>query len=534
MKGNSESETYYPDSTLYMNSSREGLINRKGYNLKGGFDYFMDEKTTLTLDGNYGYFGFGRDMSSNRHIYTLHDPFSEYSTSYTEAERDGNYYKTGTSLSRKFDKKGQLLEASATYSIRETEDWELQHDYIADAENNINYDSLPESFKTIEDESDTEIRLKADYTHPFGEDGKLETGFQSRLNAENEIYTFQDYDPISGEWINNLFFSSEVDFKENIHALYVTYADTWKSFGIQAGLRGEYTDRKIENYGTEEVYIIDRFDYFPSVHLSQEFGKGHQVLLSYSRRIERPDGRELDPFPNYMDPYNIRVGNPALEPEYIDSYEAGYQKRLASATISLEGYYRINKNKITQIKTLREDGIFVHTFENLNRDYSLGSELMLNMDVTRWFVFNGSLNLYNYKLEGSVESEDVSAESTNWDSRMNVVFKLRHDIRIQLTGNYQSNTVTAQGEQKGFLMSDAAVKKDFFKKTLSVTLAVRDVFKTGKREYYTYGTDFSAHDFFTREAPVLTFNLGYLINNYRKPKNGENRDENSRESEIEF
>ncbi|MBN2172517.1 MAG: TonB-dependent receptor [Bacteroidales bacterium] len=527
MEGNSNYETYFEDSTSYQDAFRNGKMHRTGYDIRGGLDFYLDDKTTLTLEGNFGNYGFGRNMTSSRHIYTIPESIDEYSQSVSESERGGNFYRTNLNLLHKFDDKGHKIEALVDYSTSKTDDWETQHDYLTDPYWNINYDSIPESIKTNEDENDLDIRLKADYTKPIGADGKLEAGYQSRFNLENEIFTFQDYDPVTGDWIQDDKFSSEVDFKRNIHSVYAIYSNVWGSFGYQLGLRGEYTDRKIENVDTADAYVINRFDYFPSIHLSKEFEGGHQILVSYSRRIDRPGGRELDPVPNYMDPYNIWVGNPALEPEYIDSYELGYQKRFEKSFISLEGYYRINKNKITRVKTLRDDGIFIHTHQNLNKDFSLGAELMVNLDITKWLLFNGSVNVYNYRLEGNVEDVDVSKESTNWDSRGNVTLKFRHDIRVQLTGNYRGPSVTAQGERKGFMMTDAAVRKDFLDKKLSVTLSVRDIFSTAKREYITHGASFYSYDYFTREAPVFTINLTYLINNYKKQRNQNGDMENS-------
>jgi outer membrane receptor protein involved in Fe transport len=329
MKGNSEYETYLEDTIKYRNSEIKGKMNRRGYGIRAGLDYYLTDKTTLTLQGRYGYYGFGRDFTSTRYIFTEPLTTDDYSRSSSTSDRGGNYYRINLDFLHNFDNKGQKLEAMVYYSNRKTDDWDEQKDYITDENWNI-IDDTPETIKSIGDEVDYELRLKADYTKPVGAEGRLEAGYQSRLNTENEVYTFFDYDHGTGDWIKNDQFSSVVDFKRNIHAVYGIYSNVWGTFGYQLGLRGEYTDRKFENSESKEAHIIDRFDYFPSVHLSKSFTGEHQVIVSYSRRIDRPRGRELDPFPNYMDPYNIRIGNPTLEPEYIDSYELGYQKRFFS------------------------------------------------------------------------------------------------------------------------------------------------------------------------------------------------------------
>lgn len=533
MEGHTEYETYLTDTTNYRNTVMEGSMNRQGFGIKGGFDYFATERSTLTFYGRYGGYGFGRESESKREIYDMPGTGTDYSKSYGESDRDGRYAKVNLSYVTKFDDAGQKLELLGLYSRKSGEDWSEQNDYITDVDWNIN-DSAPEYIKSTEDGINNDFRIKADYTKPIGKEGKFEAGYQSRFSNENEKYIYQDYDYVINDWVENPNYSNEVDFKRNIHSLYSIYGNMLGSFGYQAGLRGEFTDRKIESVVTGENHIINRFDFFPSIHVSKQFEDGHQVQASYSRRIKRPRGRELDPFVNYYDPYNARQGNPTLEPEYIDSYEIGYQKRFDKSFISFESYYRVTKNKITRIKTLLDNGIILHTYENLNSDYALGAELMVNLSITEWFLLNVSGNLYQYELDGTIDDEDISSSSTNFDGRLNATFKIKNSWRIQFTEMYRSATVTAQGRREGFFMSNLAVRKDFFDNRLSTTLSFRDLFQTAVREMETEGTGFYSHDYFQREAPIITLNLSYIINNYKSKRNGERGENGGDEGEMDM
>lgn len=534
MRGKSNYITYYDSVTNHRDSEMKGQMKRNGYSARAGMDYYLTEKSTLTLSGRLGFMSFGRDSKSSRYIFDEGILPGEYSQSHTNSDRGGNYYELNANFVHEFDSKGHKIEALAYYSNRLSDDREEQKDYLTDANWNIPDTVQPNIVKTTDDETQKDIRLKADYTKPVGKEGKIEAGYQSRLQSEIQDFVQQNFDNITGEWVENQLFSSKIDFSDNIHSVYGTFSNVWRTFGFQLGLRGEYTDRKISHEGSETSYLIDKFDYFPTIHLSKEFKGGNQVLLSYSRRIERPDGRELDPTPDYMDPYNIRIGNPGLQPEYIDSYEMSYQKKFEKSYISAEGYYRINKNMITDVKTLT-DSVFVHSFLNLNKDFSLGIEIMVNAEITKWISFNGSMNMYDYRLEGTVEDEDVSRHSTNWDGRGNLTLKFKPDIRIQISEMYRGASVTAQGSAKGFWMTNAAARKDFFDRKFSVTLSVRDLFKGGKREGTSGGTNFYSYEKFRREAPVFSLNLSYIINNYKKQRNNESRpDEGGGEGDMEF
>ncbi|MEZ5083990.1 MAG: TonB-dependent receptor [Bacteroidales bacterium] len=526
MEGHTEYETFLTDTISYRNSDRIGKMNRNGFGLKGGVDYFISNKSTISFSGQYGGYGFGRDFESKSTLWSNPVTSTDYTLSQSESNRDGQYYNFNLDYIAKFEKPGHQLDIMAYYANRTGDDKEGEIDYITNQDWN-SIESDPESIRTTEDENSDEFRLKADYTNPIGKEGHLEAGYQSRLDYENEKYTFEDFDYTVNDWVENDEYTSEVDFKRNIHALYTTFSNTSGSWGYQAGFRGEYTDREIKNVKSEDGYVINRMDYFPSIHLSRKFEGNHQVLASYSRRIERPGGRELDPFVNYIDEYNIRQGNPTLEPEYIDSYELAYQKRMDKSFVSFETYYRINKNKITRIRTLLDDGIMLHTYQNLNKDYSLGIELMLNADITKWLLLNASINVFDYRLEGSIEEEDVSAQSLNWDSRLNATVKFKQNFRFQFTGFYHGPTVTAQGEREGYYMANAALRKDFFNKKFSATLSAQDMFATAKREMTTSGSGFSSYDNYRREAPIVSLNLSYIINNYKNQKNGERNGEDS-------
>jgi len=169
--------------------------------------------------------------------------------------------------------------------------------------------------------------VKLDYTKPFAKNAKLEIGYQLRgfnkaTDYTNEVY---NYDIDSWSEIDSLFNSMNLD--RNVHAAYTTYSNKFKELEFMIGLRGEYTDRVIKQNITGEKYVVNRFDYFPSVHISHPISKIFQTQASYSRRINQPRDYFLDPYTFYIDKYTIRKGNPSLNPEFSDSYELNIQAK---------------------------------------------------------------------------------------------------------------------------------------------------------------------------------------------------------------
>ncbi len=517
MKMNSENETYYSDTTNYRTTAIKGIRNRRGYGIKGGFDYYLTKHTTLSLSGRGGGYGFGMDNTSNRHIYTNPVWLDEYSQSISHSNRWGTYYNGQFNLEHDFDNLGHKLEALVYYSSRSSDDYEDQSDVLTD-EQWLSQGLPISSIETNTYDTSFDVRIKVDYSKPLGKKGKLEAGYQSRFAKQKGIYNYSTFDDSINDWVKDPNYSSMIDYKRNIHSVYVTYQNTFRSLGIEGGVRGEYTDRSVDNNDGSATFVIKQFDFFPSVHISYQFKNKIEVYSSYSRRINRPRQWYLNPFPMIIDPYNIRMGNPELEPEYINSYELGLQKVVGRSFLSFETYYRINKNKITRILKLGNDGVFYHTYQNLNKDYSLGAELMLNLKLVKWFGLNTSFNLYNYRLTGDVEGSDVAANSTNWSERMTMNFKLKNNFRIQWSGIYRSKTVTVQGSRKGFFYTNLALRKDLLKRKLNITLTGSDLLGTVKYETTLYGTAFYSHRVRTREWPVISLTATYIINNYRKKK----------------
>jgi len=533
MEVNSEDLTFLPDTTNYRYTTIDGLRNRNGFGVNGGLDYYFDKKSTLSFSGKYGGYGFGMDNNSRRYIFTDPASINEFSNSISHSDRWGHYYNVQGDFLHKFNDLGHEIEVFAYYSGRSSDDEETQSDFETDSLwNNLGME--PSSLRTRTVDTSYDFRIKLDYSLPVGEKGKFEAGYQSRFYNENGQYTYETFDTVTNDWITNESYKNVVDFQQNIHSAYVSFKDAYKSFGYELGFRTEYTDRSVDNNDGTTPFVIKRFDYFPTVHLSYQLPKNYQVYSSYSRRINRPRQWSLNPFPMIIDPYNIRVGNPELEPEYIDSYEFGLQKVFSKSFLSFEAYYRVTTNKITRVRLLDTAGIMIHTSKNLNKDYSLGAEVMANLKIVKWFSLNTSFNIYNYRLEGDLEGEDVAANSTNWSGRMTASFYLKGNFRIQWMGIYRSPTATVQGSRKGFFYTNLAVRKDFFKRKLNLTLSARDLLGTARYETTASGPEFYSHMTFQREWPVVTLNVSYIINNYRQKRKKNMDNQESAPADIGF
>lgn len=374
------------------------------------------------------------------------------------------------------------------------------------------------------------MRMNLDYTLPLGDDGKFEAGYAGRFDRSEDMNELYVYDTLTGTYEFASLFSHTTDYARDIHALYSMYSHTWQQrIGYQIGLRGEYVKRNTKLIDEAQQFSIDRWDYFPTVHTSYELADGKQLMASYSRRIQRPREWWLEPFLTWTDAYNVRTGNPALKPEYINSFELGFQTLLGKSLLSAEAYYRITNNKVERIRSVYDDNVILHTVENVGTDYALGVEFMLDLKMMKWWNINCLSNLYHYRivsdLDGGLDQDDL-----NWSARANNEFKITNFTKFQINCRYRSPSISAQGMREGYFMTDAALKQEFLNRKLSLTLQVRDILGTGRREFRSEGEDFYSYATMTRRSPVFMLNLSYNFNNYkpnRRREEGEQEFEGS-------
>ena len=519
-------QTFFNDTTYFNDQDGNGQRGFSFNNLKLGFNYHPDKKTTLSfnLNGGFNHRKFVNDVDYK--VWNqFHGLVSDTIASRSENDNigDGFFVSGDITFDKKFEKEGHSLIATFNYELSEGKEHNITEERGAE-----NFDGL----QSWENGNSRELRFKTDYMLPVNDFINIETGYQWRFDDEYEWYDLFEYDAPNPDYTPGS--GSEnyktSDFTRHIHSVYGTIGGNWGNFGYKGGLRGEYTLREIDFSAVENPYTIDRFDIFPSIHFSYQLPFDIQLMASYSKRIERPRGYYLEPFDTWMNAYNVRRGNPDLQPEYIDSYEIGTQKTLKKGFISLEAFYRSTNNRIERVQGVYvypETGdtatnIILMETANSGRDFALGLEGMVNYEINKWWSVNLNGQTFNYRIESSLNGEERTRESLNWGARLSNTFKPLSDTRVQLDVMYESPTVTAQGSREGFAFTNIAVRQDFFKRKLSATLSVQDILNTAKFQMTSEGPNFYSERRWDMISPIFELQLSYKINNFRaQPSRGE-------------
>ena len=513
--GYSES-TRYGDETERNITSQNGISsfrNSSGSSNRGGDRMRIRSEMNLQLS-NKDFISFGASFQDRERRSKSDITFSEWTDlqpdpvtniSNTQRSRGGADFEVFMNYDHNFNNTGHLLRAEFDFEAGDGDE-ETVTELLNENRN------ITSGIKNTEAGPDREFRAKFDYTLPFDKETKFEAGYQNELDYSKEQTGYYDFNISTNQFDLVDQFSNDVSYRRSEHAVYSIYSSVFGSLGYQFGFRAEYTFRKIQLIETNESFDLNRWDYFPSVHTSYKFGKGQQVMASYTRRIDRPRSWYLEPFETWFDAYNVRIGNPSLKPEYIDSYEAGYQTIIGKTIFSTEVYHRVNHNKIERLRSVYAENITLNSIENVGTDYSSGAEIMFNFDPVKPWNINLLGNLFNYRIDGEIFDEPFSRESFNWNVRFNNRLKLWEDGQLQFNLSYNSESVSSQSEREGFFYSNMAFRQDFLDKTLSATLQVRDLFGTANYEFVSRGSDFYTYRKYNRDAPEVTLNLRLYIN----------------------
>lgn len=499
------------DTTLLSNGSEDRFFG--GYNLRGEALYQLTESDRLGVNLSLGRRGMEGSSELDYSNITESPPSALYYTSAGADERKGRHYNFGVDFQHKFEEKNREINGFFTYGKRKM-DGETSNQLLNSAggitSGQINTEEGPGRMSEIQ----------VNYIDPLSGNQKIEAGYQMRIFGREEDTGYSAYDTTSSSYIYYPLYSHNITYDHNVHALYAMYSNQSGKLGYQLGLRGEYAHRIVESQDLHEQYELYRRDYFPSAHFSYDFSNTLQFMTSYSRRLNRFRPWYLEPFITWEDAYNVRQGNPDLRPEIIDSYELGLQKLVGMGFVSCDVFHRTTHNYIENVQSIYSEGdnVILTSIENIGSSYATGLETTLNQKMFRFWDMNLTGSAFNYRIIGHLYGESVDDNNFSWTLRFNNSFILGKNTKFQLNASYMGPTVSSQGENKGVLTTDMALRQEFFDKKFAATLQVADIFASQKRDYTKEISGLYIHNIERAKYSTVSLTLSLNINNYKPDK----------------
>ncbi|GAC1443352.1 MAG: outer membrane beta-barrel family protein [Sediminibacterium sp.] len=533
-----------------VHSTSDGTNNGTFAFLRGGLDYFVDNRNTISLAGNHvkGEFDNTNDQAVDS---TIKGAFASYNKIGTNSHFMFENFGTQLGFKHNFAKNGEDFTADVNYNSSTNNNTAIINTQTYNPDNTTKGQALLQ--QTLGTGYNHFYTLQADYENPVTDDAKFEAGARAAVRDFGNNSDQYRYNYRTGQYVLIPVISNKYKFNDQVYAAYATYTFKVKKWSYQLGLRAEssnYTGTLLNAAGADSgrFKVTYPLSLFPSAFITYKMDDKQDLQLNYSRRVNRPNFFQLMPFPDYSDPQNINIGNAGLKPEFTNSFEVSYNnayKRGANflatvffkySTDLITRYVYRDKNALSN----NNDSAYFNTFINADNSIIYGLELSNKMPVTKWWELTLSANLFSSKINATIPGQRFDNSLVSWFGKMNSNFKLSKTISIQFSGDYQAKTIlppnsggdggrrgggmfgggaqsTAQGYNLPRYGIDLAIRKDWTWKngrSGSLTLGMNDVFRTQVFKSYSESTFFTQTSERRRDPQLLRLNFAYRFGKF--------------------
>lgn len=487
-------------------------FKRSGYRAGIGFDWDLSRGSSLV-----GAVGYNNFSNSSNGVTNIQQSVSEggipvsASNILRNSSSKGGIADLDWSLNykRKFKKEQQELDIlySASYGKPNNSYSQIQNYAEALIPNSGTLGHTPGI--------DKQTNISIDYAHPLGKKFLVETGLKTVIQHINSIADIQVFKPTTNNYVPDPTQSYQLDYKMNVYAGYLsTKFSLFNYLNIMAGARFEHTAVAIDFPNTS---IPSYNNFLPSFILSHDFKHDQSLKLAFARRIERAEYREINPFLNLSDPYNIIAGNPLLKPEIGNNFELGYNKSFKNGgNLYLSLFERINTNDIKpyttfyptyQIGDSTYQNVSVTLRQNIGREYNSGISVSGSMPLTDRLNVRGNLMATHKSVVNTLLSDNVT-NGINYRFNLNVTYQLPRSLILEGFGNYSSAINTIQGKRPQQFTYNFAFRKQFWHKKASIGVTATNPFSKYISQVSTVKTaNYMAHN--TVLVPYRSFGVNF-------------------------
>lgn len=500
---------YRQQNGLIFDAKTENEYYNMSHNVKGGVDFFINNKSTLGVILNANINNGSSDSFSRTPISRVgeENPFQVLVADNTSASNVNNL--SGNINYRFADTLGHELNIDADYA-----------QYISDRQNsqpNVYYNgnetqTLLERIFQMNTATNVNIAtLKADYEQNLWK-GKFSTGFKiARVATDN---TFDFFDVNDGTTTLNDGRSNNFIYTENVNAAYVNFNRKWEKWNLQAGLRVEQTksDGRLTSTQNNPLNRVTRnyTNLFPSGGLTYSQNQNNSWALTYSKRIQRPNYQSLNPFQYRIDELSYSQGNAFLQPQYTDNVKLSHTYKYTLTTSLSYSYVRDFFAQITDTTETTRNFIMQQNVAN-QQVINLGVSYPFN--VKKWWSVYLSVNAFRSTFE-SQNIKFVPIKQNTLSFYGQNTFTLPKGFKAEVSGWFSSPSVwggTYLTKSLGSL--DLALQKKILKDKIDARLSMSDVFFTSPWRGDTQFGDLIIRGGGGWESRQVRLNLSYAFGN---------------------
>ncbi|MBJ7882333.1 outer membrane beta-barrel family protein [Gelidibacter salicanalis] len=466
--------------------------NNKSHLYKFGVDFYADDNNTISVFTNQNtYDGKGNGSTSIFSSNTEEQKQLFGNVSDNISSQYNLVYK------HNFAKEGEKIELEADYNAYE------EHETSDFTYFNI---AFPPNYEDFVNTQRDQTTINLDYVNPLSDKAKLEVGLEARLFNTDVNYTStgQSFDE-SGMIINTP--STDFNYQRDIYSAYITYGKTFDKWSYQFGARAEAVtdDAKaistLENSSKTTPFKNDYFQVYPSAFLTYTPSEKNSYQASVSRRVDRPGLKQVNPIREWSTPLISSFGNTELQPQFTNSVEVNYTRKLENGSITGGVFYRIIEDEINRavfIDRLDLNKVIL-TYDNFDNTTAYGVELSSSYKPTKWWNFNTSFDLFAQTQKGisevlntpigqnptvdDIALTEIKVDNIAYNFRMNNTFKATKNLSLSVFGMYRSKREGLQFMGKSMYFINTGLRYNFLDDAATFSFNYNDIFNTMKARF---------------------------------------------------
>jgi len=511
--------SYNPlDSTTeFLHQDGNTQFARHGLETGLGFDWTLNTKNSFSGSVNYNNFGHSGSGITNQlqQIFDVNNNLFSDIAVLNDAANASHFHNVDASLDykRTFDKEDRELEISANSSFGNNTGQSQNNQYL------LPEDSLTYGTQSLNPAKENETEIKLDYNEPLSKTVILGVGTKLGFYDINSSSTVSSFQPGLKNFVYNPSLSNSLRYHQKVYALYSELAfPVGKLFDAKIG--GRYERTEINSYysnAPEQQNSPGYNTFVPSLFFLKKLGDDQTIKLSYSKRIERPDYGDLNPFINTTDPKNITSGNPFLTPEIGNRFELGYSKDLgAKGSFVITAFYRFNNHDIQNyilyypsiiVGDSTYTNVAVSTRENIGLEKNIGLSLFANINFTTKLTVRANIFAFHRNTINNVV-QGQNSSSFNYRLNMNASYQFSNTFAGEFFGNFNSARHEAQGTFPSFTTYSLALRKQVWNKKGSIALTADNPFnKYVNRQTSVFGPGFTVNSL--QQIPYRSFGINF-------------------------
>ncbi|WP_422350571.1 TonB-dependent receptor domain-containing protein [Flagellimonas sp.] len=507
--------------------------NNKSHLYKVGVDFYLNDKNTISVFTNQNIFdGTGEGITA----ITYRDDLSRNLTQFFSDVSDNRSEQYNFDYKLDFKKEGHNIELEVDHNRFENNQ---------DADFRTTGASLFPDYMDFVDTERTQTIANLDYVNPLDSISKLEIGLESRNFETNVGYNSTG---LSFNSQGNLVPTPSTDFDYNmdVYSAYVTFGQNREKWSYQVGARIENVEVQADTNRVRS--FTDKYtEIYPSAFLTYKPNEKDQLQVSYSRRVDRPGLQQVNPIREWATPLISSFGNPSLVPQFTNSYEANYTKRIKNGSITAGVFYRAISDEINRaVYVDRLDfNKLILTFDNFDETSAYGFETSINYKPLKWWSINASFDYYSQTNRGITESlvgdnpdptendilvENVEVDNNAWNLRVNNSFTVTKKLTMQVFGFYRGQNQNIQFTIEPMYFVNLGARYSFAQGKGTISVNYNDMFNSmmfqfdGQRPYVQDGG-------FNWESHNVYAGLSYRFGGGKyRAKQRKRRDDNTKQS----